>query len=328
MIAVTGANGLLGSFIVRKLIEKNEPFVALKRSGSDTSLLRDVAASITWRDADVLDPISLEDALEGVTQLIHTAAVVSFNPRRSDFVMNTNVIGTRNVVNACLTAEVSRLVFISSVAALGRQKNEWLIDENNQWVDSPMNSVYGQSKHLAELEVYRGQEEGLSTVILNPSVILAPADWSRSSAQLFSYVWHQKPFYTDAFLNYVDVRDVAEATYRLLKSTIHAQRFIVNAGTISFYHFFNELADRFDKQPPHIRLNPFFLKIAARIESLRTYITGEEPLLTKETARLASTEFLYSNDKIKKALSIDFQPIDQSLDWCCQYYMTKYMHKN
>lgn len=328
MIAVTGANGLLGSFIVRKLLEEKKPFVALKRPGSDISLLGDVASEIPWREADVTDSVALEDAFADVTHVIHTAAMVSFNPRKSKAIMNCNVQGTRNVVNAALTVGAKRLVHISSVAALGRQKKQWLVDESNQWTESSLNSTYGQSKYLAELEVFRGQQEGLETVILNPSVILAPGNWSKSSAQLFHYVWKENYFYTDAFLNYVDVRDVVDATYRLLESNISEQRFIVNAGSVSFIEFFSQVATRFNKQPPSIRLQPLLLSVLAQAESIRTFITGEEPLLTKETARLANTEFLYSNDKIKKALSIDFQPIEESLDWCCQYYMSKYMHKN
>jgi dihydroflavonol-4-reductase len=329
MIAVTGANGLLGSFIVRELIARNETFVALKRKGSDTSLLADVSSRISWRDGDVLDPIQLEEALQGVTRVIHAAAVVSFNPRRASFVMDVNVQGTRNLLHECQAKGIKRFVHISSVAALGRQKGQKVIDETNQWVDSPLNSVYAQSKYLAELEVFRAQEEGMSTVILNPSVILGPGDWDKSSAQVFKYVWSEKPFYTDATLNYVDVRDVADITYRLLVNTeLSARRYIVNAGKISFYDFFRAVAKRFGKRPPAKKLGARLLRIVARIEVFRTWLSGTEPLLTKETARLAGTEFYYDNSRIKKALQVEFQPIDASLDWCCQYYLTKYMNKN
>jgi dihydroflavonol-4-reductase len=328
MIAVTGANGLLGSFIIRKLIAEKESFVALKRPGSDLSLLSDVASSIQWRDADVMDPVALEDTLSDVDEVVHAAAVVSFNPRKASWVIDCNVQGTRNIVNQCLLSGVKRLVHISSVAALGRQKNQKLIDETNQWTDGSMNSVYGHSKYLAELEVFRGLEEGLSGVIINPSVILAPADWNKSSGRLFQYIWNEKPFYTDAFLNYVDVRDVSDATYRLLKNEISGQRYILSAGSIPFIDFFQAVAERFQKKAPHIKLGPAMLSVVARAEGVRTFFTGTEPLITRETARMANTEFSYSNDKIKKALSVDFQPIDETLDWCCQYYMTKYMHKN
>jgi dihydroflavonol-4-reductase len=329
MIAVTGANGLLGSFIIRELILRNEPFVALKRENSDVSLLQDVAAQVTWRNGDVMNPVELDTALEGVTKVIHTAAVVSYNPRKASFVLDVNVQGTRNVIHECQAKGIKRLVHVSSVAALGRQKGQRLIDETNQWVDGPMNSVYAESKYLAELEVFRAQEEGLNTVIINPSVVLGPGDWNKSSAQLFKYVWKESPFYTDAFLNYVDVRDVASVTYRLLEDhTVSGQRFILNAGKISFQDFFAAVAKRFGKKAPRKKLSPRILQIAARAEVFRTWLTGEEPLLTRETARLAGTDFLYDNTKIRKALSIEFQPIDASLDWCCPYYLAKYSNKN
>src|SRR5687767_57867 len=102
MIAVTGANGLLGSFIIRKLVAEKEPFIALKRKGSDLSLLNDLQHAIEWKDADVLDPVSLDDAFQGVTEVIHAAAIVSFNPRMKTQIYEVNVQGTRNVVNTCL----------------------------------------------------------------------------------------------------------------------------------------------------------------------------------------------------------------------------------
>ena len=327
MIAVTGANGLLGSFIVRKLIQEQKSFVAIKRAGSDTSLLQDVADKIQWRTADVLNPLMLSDALEGCTQVIHSAAVVSFNPWQADNVLEINSIGTRNIVNACFHQNIKRLVHISSVAALGRQKEQTIIREDNKWVENPLNSVYADSKYKAELEVFRGQEEGLNTVILNPSVILAPADWNRSSAKLFRYVWHQRPFYIDASLNYVDVRDVASCAYQLLQSNFEAERFIVSAGNISFKNFFEKTANKFDVKPPSVRLSKSIVKSVARFERIRTWFTRSEPLITRETAQLVGAQFLYDNKKIKNNLNFEFQTLDNTLEWCCDYYNRKFNSK-
>lgn len=323
MIAITGANGLLGSFLVRKLIEENETFVAIKRKGSDISLLQDVHEKITWRDADVLDPVSVSEAFQNVTHVIHAAAVVSFNPARANEIMNINVQGTRNVVNACLSLGVKRLVHISSVAALGRQKGQKLITENNKWIDTPQNSVYAKSKYLAELEVFRGQEEGISSVIVNPSLILAGANWNLSSAQLFKYVWDQKPFYIDGFVNYVDVMDVTIIIHRLLHAEIEGERFTVSAGKISYKDFFGMIAIEFNKKSPSIKLTKNFLKIGAFVESFLARITGSEPRLTRETARLAGSEFRFENEKIRNRLNFEFQPIDKTLRRCCAYYIGK-----
>jgi dihydroflavonol-4-reductase len=321
MIAVTGANGLLGSFIVRKLLEQKKPFFAIKRAGSDTSLLSDVEKYITWRNADVLNAVDLEEALQGATSVIHGAAMVSFNPAHEKKIFHVNVTGTRNVVNACLAANIKRLVHISSVAALGRQKGQSLIDENNKWVESSVNSTYAESKYLAELEVFRGQEEGLSTVMVNPSVILAAADWTKSSAKLFKYVWDQKLFYINGSLNYVDVRDVAEITVALLELPVEGERFIVNASNISFIDFFTMIANQLNKRPPSIRLSKGLLSMVAFAETFRSRLTGSEPLISRETARLAGTVFEYDNTKIKRTLNFDFKSIDSTLAWCCTHYL-------
>jgi dihydroflavonol-4-reductase len=321
MIAITGANGLLGSFIVRKLIAAGESFIAIRRKDSDTSLLADVAGRVEWRTADIADPVAIEEALQGVTHVIHAAAMVSFNPSLKKRIYDMNVLGTRNIVNACLANNIKRLVHISSVAALGRQKGQTEITEDNKWIESSVNSTYAESKYYAEVEVFRAQEEGLSTVIVNPSVILAPADWRKSSAQLFKYAWDEKRFYINSNLNYVDVRDVSEAVYMLLHDSVQGQRFIVSAGSIPFLDFFRSVSRNFNKRPPSVRLDTGALHLVARLETLRSRIMNREPLLTVETARLAGTHFNYSNQKIKKTLKFEFQTIDATLAWCCAYYL-------
>ena len=172
MIGVTGATGLLGSSIIRTLLDADEKVLAIKRKNSDTTLLRDVYHQITWRDADMLDPTSIDDALQGVTSIIHAAGLVSFNARDKKKLYETNVTGTRNLVNACLIHNIRRLIHVSSVAALSRPKEILCLDENQKWNESPLNTVYAESKYLADLEVMRGHEEGLSVAIVNPSVIL------------------------------------------------------------------------------------------------------------------------------------------------------------
>jgi dihydroflavonol-4-reductase len=327
MIAVTGGNGLLGSFIVRELIKSGQPFVALKRSNSDVSLLQDVQDKITWRDADVLDPVSLQEALHEITHVIHAAAMVSFNPRLERAIYNVNVLGTRNIVNACLSNRIKRFLHVSSVAALGRQKDQTLIDEDNKWIESPLNSNYAKSKYLAELEVFRAQEEGLSTLIVNPSVILAPADWHKSSAQLFKYVYDENKFYIDGSLNYVDARDVAAVTCKLLFSTHEEERFILNAGTVSFKEFFENVSRRLNRRAPTIKIGKGFLKILAALEAIRSGVMNTNPLITRETARLSGTSFNYDNKKIRKTLDFKFELIDETLQWCCEHYIKKINHK-
>lgn len=328
MIAVTGSNGLLGSYIVRKLLTSDTPFVALKRKGSDISHLQDVKDKITWRDVEITNPVSVEEAFAGVSGVIHTAAFVSFNPRKADTIFQINTEGTRNVVNACLINNIKRLLHISSVSALGRQKGQTILSEENKWIDSGINSTYGESKYMAELEVFRGQEEGLSTVIINPSVILGFSNWDKSSTKLFKYVWRQRPFYINGSLNYVDVRDVAEIAVQLFNSSIEGERFILSAGSVPFKTFFDKTAEGFDKKGPYIKVNSTLAKLLAGFESGRTWLTGSEPIITRETARLVDTFFQYDTQKVKKALNFNFQTIDDTLQWCCEEYKRQHGIKN
>jgi nucleoside-diphosphate-sugar epimerase len=328
MIAVTGANGLLGTYIVRLLHERKQPFVALKRKDSNISHLNDLVDYIIWRDGDITDVDSLHEAFTDVTGIIHTAAFVSFNPRNADKVFKVNVTGTQHVVNAALAAKVKRLLHVSSVAALGRQKDQTEVDETNKWIDNAINSNYAQSKYRAELEVFRGQEEGLSTVIINPSVILGYSNWDKSSSQLFKYAWQEKPFYMDGSFNYIDVRDAASIALQLFDSTIEHDRFILNAGSIGFKDFFDTLARNFNKKGPTIKVGKPFLKPLAAMESLRTRLSGTEPIITRETARLAGTHFHYSAQKIQKTLNFKFQSFDTTVAWCCGRYRELYSGKN
>jgi nucleoside-diphosphate-sugar epimerase len=327
MIAVTGGNGLLGSHIVRKLYETKTPFVALKRAGSDISLLKDLP-DISWRDTDIVDPVSLREALEGVTGVYHTAAFVSFNPRRAKTVFEINTTGTQNLMNICLADGIKRVLHVSSVAALGRQVGQTHLNEENKWTDSSLHSHYASSKYKAELEVFRAQEEGLSTVIINPSVILGFSDWNKSSAQLFQYVWKERPFYIDGPLNYVDVKDVAEASVQLFNSSFEGERFILSAGTMPLKMFFDKVAQAFQKSSPSLKVNPTLAKTLATLELGRTWLMGTEPLITREATRLINANFEYDSQKVKNALNFKFQSIDSTIAWCCQQYSHLHGVKN
>lgn len=320
MIAITGANGLLGNFIVRKFLSENHPVVALKRQHSNTGFLSDLQTTLEWRDVDVTNSLTLADALKGADTVIHTAAIVSFDPRLKEKIFETNVIGTQNVVNACLDLGVKRLLFVSSVAALGRNKLQTEINEENKWVESDLNSDYAKSKYLAELEVYRGREEGLSISIVNPSVILAPANANKSSAQLFKYVASGKKFYTDAAINYVDVRDVADLIFKIYQNPSAGEKFIANAGSIEMKELLSRIAVRLNKKAPSIKISQKLIGLAARLEELRCRITGQEALISRQSVKMSAEKFLYQNFKSIRLLDMKYRSLDETLNWCCEYY--------
>ncbi len=326
MIGVTGATGLLGRFIIEALNTSSAHCFGMKRPHSDIAHLKDYA--VVWKDADILDFTALSEAIKGATTIVHTAALVSFKPNDGEQLYKINVEGTRNVVNACLQQGVDRLIHISSVAALGRQKGVTEIDENHKWVDSKLNSEYAESKYLAELEVYRGQEEGLKIDIINPSVILAQSDWNKSSSQIFKYAWKNRPFYTGGSINYVDVRDVVKIVLALIERDSLGSRIIANAGSISLKEFLGEIAFRFHKKPPQVLIPPSMVTIFAYLEVIRSRITGKAPIVSPQSARTSNENFFYKNIKATQELGIHFQPLADTLDWCCAYYLKNATIKN
>jgi dihydroflavonol-4-reductase len=323
MIAVTGANGLLGSVLIRKFLEQNLPVTAIVRTDSDTRSLEEFNDRMTLRKADVLDVMALRDSFQGAAAVIHCAAAVSFNPRGKKRVFAVNVEGTRNVVDTCLTLGIPKLIHVSSVAALGRQKGFPEIDEEAKWVDSPLNSSYAESKYRAELEVFRGMEEGLSVSIINPSVILAPSDWNKSSSQLFHYVAQERMFYTDGSINYVDARDVADIIYRLYSGAGAGEKIIANAGAIELKSLLAEIARRLGKKEPSLRVSGGWLRAVVRLEEIRCLFSGREPVITRESARFATETFFYNNRKVKEELGFKFRELAETLDWCCDVYRRK-----
>lgn len=329
-ILITGITGLLGSFMARRFLKEGFKVVGLKRANSDLTLLQDIESQIVWHEGDILDILVLEKIIESVNYVVHAAALVSFAPKDRSKMFKTNVEGTINVVNLCLEKKIKKLCFVSSVAALGRKipngnlTNQRIkINEKATWEDNPLNSNYARTKYLAEMEVWRGQSEGLNSVIVNPSLILGEADWNKSSTQLLKYVYDEHKLYPAGNLNYVDVEDVVACVYQLMISDISDERFILSAGQITYKEFLEKVALRFSKKAPSTLLNKSVAGIVWRLEAIRSFFTGNAPLITQETALSSSHFFEYQNDKIKNTLHFSFRDLDESLDRICRNLLKK-----
>lgn len=315
---VTGATGLVGSHLLLDLVKRGEKVRALKRETSDISfvkkLLGDLEREVEWVEGDVLDLPSLEKATEEAEEVYHCAAIVSFYPEDASALMKINVEGTANVVNACLEKKVKKLCYVSSTSAIGKTKNGELITEKNKWRDGWAESKYSLSKYLSEVEVWRGMEEGLEAVIVNPSIVVGPGNWGKSSTDIFPKVWSgELKFFSGGGNAFVDVRDVSKAMIALMKSEIHSERFLLVSENLPYKAFFEIVAENLGKPKAKIKVNPLLAELGWRLDKLRSGLTGKKELITKETARAANETRCYSNEKIKKAIGIDFIPVAQSV---------------
>jgi len=331
MILVTGGTGLLGSHLLLELAQSGRKVRALKRKSGDTGMVKKVFSyyvedadlllkNIEWFEGDLLDFGSMGDALEGIDEIFHAGAVVSFYPSDHKAMLKVNIDGTANLVNLALEKQIKKFCYVSSVATLGRADNDGLTDEETHWRVSGKNSCYAISKYGAEREVWRGIEEGLNAVIVNPSVILGPGFWNDNSG-MFRLVWEGLKYYTTGVNGYVDVRDVSSAMIRLMDSNLFSQRFIVSADNVSYQQIFSLMAKYLNKPAPSMNVQPFLTHIAWRVEAARSFIMKTKPEVTKEMATTTSQKYYYSSEKIRKTIDFKFRPVEESIKDICGMFI-------
>jgi nucleoside-diphosphate-sugar epimerase len=324
MILVTGGTGLVGAHLLLDLTRKHHRIRAIHRATSDLQSVFNTFAlyvddpatyydKIEWKEADLTDFESLLEVLIGVDQVYHTGAFVSFDPRDRHLMIHTNVEGTANLVNACLESQVEKLCYVSSTAALGDAPAKEEITEDMIWSNSKNRSAYSISKYRAEMEVWRGMAEGLPAVIVNPSIIIGPGDWKKSSSYLFSAVWRGMKFYTHGVTGYVDVRDVIRAMITLMEGEFLGERYTVSAENLSYRKVLGMIAESLGKTPPRIHATPFLISIAWRLSWLASKFSGKKRSITRETVRSSKRIALFSNEKVKQAIGMHFTPISRSV---------------
>ena len=325
MILVTGATGLVGSHLLYQLCQAEKLVCAIKRDRSNINFVKKVFSyycddysnlfqKIKWIDADILDLPSLEDAFKGVTSVYHCAAWISFNPKHKQKMIQNNVEGTANIVNLCLAHNINKLCHVSSVASIGRAPKNQPINEDTLWSENPLNSAYSISKYKSEIEVWRGVEEGLNAVIVNPAIILGPGKWEKGSSLIFKQIWNGMPFYTSGSSGFVDVRDVAKIMIQLMNSSICAERFILSSESIPFKTTFDYIANQLGRKNAHIKIGPFLSSVGWRLAKIFSFFTGKGPVFTKETAIAGSSISIYDSEKVSKQLGFKFKKVKKSCE--------------
>lgn len=333
LILVTGGTGLVGTHLLYELCKSGKKVRAIKRDESKLNVVKKVFSyysanadellkNIEWVTADLLDIYSVLESMEGVNEVYHCAAMVSFEPQHEYEMMQVNIEGTANMVNAALEKKIEKFCHVSSIATVGRAEQGALTTEETFWKSSPENSKYSISKYAAEREVWRASEEGLNVVIVNPSLIIGAGNWTQSSSNMFTKAYKGIKYYTDGVNGFVDVRDVVSIMILLMNNQVYAQRFLINSENISYKLFFDRIHSHFDKAKPKIKAGKFLSGFAWRMEKLRHLLTGSTPLITKETARSAHRISKFSNEKISKQFpDFKFIPVEQSIADTCKLYL-------
>lgn len=323
IVLVTGGTGLLGAHLLYRLTNGGQPVRAVYRNPARLELTRRIFGyytdevetlwqKIDWVQLDLEDVTAVWQAIKGVQQVYHCAALVSFDAADTERLWEVNLTTTANVVNACLEQGVGKLLHVSSVAALGRGTEKKVIDENSHWTDSEANTAYAKSKYQSELEVWRATQEGLPAVIVNPSIILGPGDWKRGSGKLFHTIDSGFKFYTRGVNAYVDVRDVARAMTELMHSDISNERFVLAAENLEYKEIFELIAKELGVKAPTIHAKPWMGNVVWRLEKLRSLFGGTANV-TRETAHTAHQVNRYSSEKITERIGFQFTALEESV---------------
>ncbi len=329
MILVTGATGILGSVMVLDLLKQGKSVRATYRSENKRSAVKNIFSyysqqpeeffsKINWVKVDFEDIHSLEGALDGVEEVYHCAAKVSFHPKNKLEMYHTNIEGTKQLLYACQNSRVKKFCFISSIAVLDGVNENGEIDEQSHYNHKLEHSAYAKSKHFSEMEVWRAAAEGLNVVILNPGVIIGSGNWNSSSGTLFKSLY-QSPFSFSGSTSYVDVRDVSQIAIQLMDQNVFDQRFIVVSETKKFQDVANFVRTKIGLKNVKVLPN-YLLKVGTLINFVFGWLFPVLRMMNKVNIEAVTSDHQISNDKIKKQLNYSFIPIAESLEFHFQNY--------
>jgi nucleoside-diphosphate-sugar epimerase len=331
MILVTGGTGLVGSHLLFDLVNQDKSVRAIIRDKNKINQVRKIFSyysddfenliqRIDWVEGNVLDLYSLDQAFADVKKVYHCAAIVSFDGNDKAQLINSNVQGTENIVNLCLEKKIEKLCHVSSIASLGGSLNGDIIDEDSKWTTSKNHSAYSESKYKSEMEVWRGVQEGLNAVIVNPSVILGPGFWNSGSGSLFSKAAKGMKYYTSGGTGFVDVRDVSDVMIQLMESEINGERFVLNTENLKYKELFDLIADEMGVKKNQKEATESLLKIAAIADNVASKLKIKKREITKDVVRSSMSVSSYSNNKILNEIGIKFIPINESIRRIAEKY--------
>ena len=318
MILVTGATGFVGSELICLLVKKDLNVVGLYRNEIQKNKTIHIIKSrlkknteklkkIKWIKANLKDFSSLENAFFGIKKVYHCAALVSMAFKDQKRLLKTNQEGTSHIVNLCLKNNIKKLVYVSSIAALGNDKYENEINESSPWDNSIEKTTYSYSKYVAELEVWRGSEEGLPTVIVNPGVILGNKSPINS---MFNSIRKGFNFFPSGSTGLVEINDVVYLMFHLMESNITNERFILVAENWSYKKIYEMILKKYNKKIKLLPLPKSIFYLAWIIEKTISFFGFKKRFLSKALIRSLYEDKQINGNKIKSKISFSYSPIE------------------
>ena len=334
MYLITGGTGLIGSHLILELVKAGHQVRAIYRTEESLVKVKNLLGyytkdpeqlfqKIDWVQADIIDIVSLENAFSGINHVYHCAALISFDPKMYPQLKKCNVDGTKNIVNLCLKHGVHKLAYVSSIAALGASSKEEWIDEETEWNDKNA-TVYGLTKKNAELEVWRGSQEGLPVVIVNPGVVIGPGFWKSGSGTFFYYAAEASKYSLPGGTGFISIHDVIDSLLGLMNSNIKNERFVLVDENATYLDIVGRIARSMEISPPSKLLGRSKIEVFWRLDWIRSKLFGKNRRLSKNMAKSLFKQEYYDASKLKKSLDLTFSGLSPIIDFSSERFKEEF----
>ena len=267
---------------------------------------------IEWINCDINDIATLHDAFKNIKHVYHCAALISFDPKNTKRLIKVNVEGTKNIVNLSIENKIEKICHLSTIGTIGNSSDGSNVNENTSF-NSALANVYALSKYEAEMEVWRGSQEGLKVIILNPGFIIGPGFWDKGSGKIFKTIFKGIKFYPPKGTGFVGVTDVTKSSIALMNSSISNERYILVSENLSYKEAFSNIAKALDKKPPKYLLKKWMLSILWRLDWLKSFLMKSDRLLSQKMAQTIDIPIVYDSTKVEKSIKFKFEPIANSI---------------
>jgi len=318
---VTGATGFVGSHVARQLVTAGHPVRILARKNSNLQPLE--GFSVERVEGDLRDAVSLERAMRGVRRVFHVAADYRLSARNPGELYESNVDGTRLLLEAARDAGVERIVYTSTVATMAVPVDDGALpNEETRAVLGQMIGHYKRSKFLAELEAIKAASAGVPVVIVNPTAPVGPGDWKPTPTGriVVDFLNGKMPAYVDTGLNVVPVEDVAAGHLLAAEKGRIGERYILGARNMTLKQILDALAQITGRPAPRMKMPHAVALAAGYADQWISRLTGREPQIPVEGVKMSRHRMFVESDKAERELGYEPSSVEAALERAVRWY--------
>jgi dihydroflavonol-4-reductase len=320
-VLVTGATGFVGSHVARQLVSAGHFVRVLVRNSSNPLLI--AGLPVERCEGDLRDIVSLGRAMKGVRRVFHVAADYRLWSRNPDEIYQSNVEGTRSLFEAARQCGVERVVYTSTVATIVVPGvNGVLPDEETHATLAQMVGHYKRSKFMAEMEAIKAAADGLPVVIVNPTTPVGPGDWKPTPTGriIVDFLNGKMPAYVDTGLNVAAVEDIAAGHLLAAEKGRVGERYLLGARNMTLKEILNTLAAIAGRPAPRVRLPHAVAIAAAHASEFYSRITGREPQIPLEGAKMSRYRMFVASNKAERELGYAPGPVEPAFERAVRWY--------